>query len=150
MVVDTSENITVCSRHSRATKWQRGNIYHLTCRNNVIRKAKIWIGQWEMWYMVLFISWYFLFTFVILCNNVTTGSKSKSSIKISDDILIILSLNLGWWSVLLVTLSLSITYIDISLLSILVPQYQNSVSCWNASIAGRVHRRATVQWRLSY
>ena len=37
----------------------------------------------------------FLFTFVVLCNNVTTESKSKSTSKVSDDFLMILSLNLG-------------------------------------------------------
>jgi hypothetical protein len=148
--VDNSEDIAVCSRHSRATKRRTGNIYHLTWRNSIIRKVKLWIDQWEMWYMILYISWYFSLYFCNLCNNVTTEFKSKSTSKISEYFLMILSLNLGWWSILMVTLSLQITCIDTSLLSILPSQYQNSLSCWNVSIAGRVHRRTTAQWRLSY
>jgi hypothetical protein len=127
--VDTSEDTTVCSRHSRATKWQMENIYHLTWRNNVKRKVKLSIGQWEMWYMILYMSWYFSLYF---CNNITTESKSTSTSKISDDILMILSLNLGWWSILMVTLSMPITCIDTcidtSLLSILPPHQKKRLA----------------------
>lgn len=42
----------------------------------------------------------FLFTFVILYSNFTTESKSKPTSKVSDDFLMILSSNLGWWNIL--------------------------------------------------